>query len=211
MSAPSPFQIMHSMSADRSGLDGKTINRATRRRVYGFARPYRSHITMFLATIVVSTFLGLLPPLLIRAVFDVAIVDDNGGYLNTLFIIMAIAAVGEAGLALVERWLSSRIGEGLIFDLRVRLFDHVQRMPLSFFTRTQTGTLISRLNNDVIGAQRAFTGTLGTVVGNVITLGGTLIAMLLLEWRLTLLAIVILPVFVLPARRVGRRPAGHHP
>ncbi|MEQ8841706.1 MAG: ABC transporter ATP-binding protein [Acidimicrobiales bacterium] len=203
MSAPSPFQIMHSMSADRSGLDGKSINRETRRRVFGFARPYRAHITMFLATIVVATFLGLLPPLLIRAVFDVAIVDDNGGYLNALFIIMVVAAVGEAALSLVERWLSSRIGEGLIYDLRVRLFDHVQRMPLSFFTRTQTGTLISRLNNDVIGAQRAFTGTLGTVVGNVITLGGTLIAMLLLEWRLTLIAIVILPVFVLPARRVG--------
>jgi ATP-binding cassette subfamily B protein len=194
---------MHSMSADRSSLDGKTINRTTRRRVYGFAQPYKAHITLFVATIVVSTFLGLLPPLLIRAVFDVAIVDGNGGYLNTLFIIMVIAAVGEAGLSLVERWLSSRIGEGLIFDLRVRLFDHVQRMPLAFFTRTQTGTLISRLNNDVIGAQRAFTGTLGTVVGNVITLGGTLIAMLLLEWRLTLIAIVILPVFVLPARRVG--------
>jgi len=203
MTAPSPFQIMHSMSADRSALDGKSINRATRRRVYGFAQPYRKHISVFLATIVVATFLGLLPPLLIRKVFDVAIVDQNGGYLNTLFIIMVIAAVGEAALSLVERWLSSRIGEGLIFDLRVRLFDHVQRMPLAFFTRTQTGTLISRLNNDVIGAQQAFTGTLGTVVGNVITLGGTLIAMLLLEWRLTLIAIVILPVFVLPARRVG--------
>jgi ATP-binding cassette, subfamily B, bacterial len=203
MSAPSPFQIMHSMSADRSGLDGKSINKATRRRVLTFARPYKTHITLFLVTIVVSTFLGLLPPLLIRKVFDVAIADGNGGYLNILFLVMVLAAVGEAVLSLVERWLSSRIGEGLIFDLRVRLFDHVQRMPLAFFTRTQTGTLISRLNNDVIGAQRAFTGTLGTVVGNIITLGGTLIAMLLLEWRLTLLAIVILPVFVMPARRVG--------
>ncbi|GJM38060.1 MAG: ABC transporter [Acidimicrobiales bacterium] len=203
MTGPSPFQIMHSMSADRSGVADASINRETRRRVYGFAQPYRRHIVLFVTTIVVATFLGLLPPLLIRKVFDVAIVDDNGSYLNTLFIIMVIAAVGEAALSLVERWLSSRIGEGLIFDLRVRLFDHVQRMPLAFFTRTQTGTLISRLNNDVIGAQRAFTGTLGTVVGNVITLGGTLIAMLILEWRLTLIAIVILPVFVLPARRVG--------
>ncbi len=194
---------MHSMSADRSALDGKQINRETRQRVFGFARPYRRLIIGFVTTIVVSTFLGLLPPLLIRKVFDVAIVDNNGGYLNTLFIVMVIAAVGEAILALVERWLSSRIGEGLIFNLRVQLFDHVQRMPLAFFTRTQTGTLISRLNNDVIGAQRAFTGTLGTVVGNVIMLAGTLIAMLLLEWRLTLIAIVILPVFVLPARRVG--------
>jgi ATP-binding cassette subfamily B protein len=203
MTGPSPFQIMHSMSADRSAVDGASINKATRRRVYGFAQPYRRHITLFVATIVAATFLGLLPPLIIRQIFDVAIVDNDGSYLNTLFIIMVVAAVGEALLSLVERWLSSHIGEGLIFDLRVRLFDHVQRMPLAFFTRTQTGTLISRLNNDVIGAQRAFTGTLGTVVGNVITLGGTLIAMLLLEWRLTLIAIVILPVFVLPARRVG--------
>ena len=204
MTAPSPFQIMHSMSADRSGVDGKQLSRETRRRVLRFARPYRTLIVGFVATIVVSTFLGLLPPLLIREVFDVAIVDGDTTLLNWLFVAMIAAAVGEAVLSLVERWLSSRIGEGLIFDLRVQLFDHVQRMPLAFFTRTQTGTLISRLNNDVIGAQRAFTGTLGTVVGNVITLGGTLLAMLLLEWRLTLLAVVILPVFVLPARRVGR-------
>ena len=199
----SAHQVMHSMTADRSGIEGKKINRETRRRVLTFARPYRSLIVVFVATIVTSTFLGLLPPLVIRKVFDVAIVDGNGAYLNTLFIVMVAAAVGEALLSLVERWLSSRIGEGLIFDLRVRLFDHVQRMPIAFFTRTQTGTLISRLNNDVIGAQRAFTGTLGTVVGNVITLTGTVIAMLLLEWRLTLIAIVILPVFVMPARRVG--------
>ncbi len=192
------------MSADRSGVIGRQLSRDTRRRVFSFAAPYRRTIIGFVATIVASTFLGLLPPLLIRKVFDVAIADHNNAYLNTLFIVMVVAAVGEAGLSLVERWFSARIGEGLIYDLRSRLFDHVQRMPLSFFTRTQTGTLISRLNNDVIGAQRAFTGTLGTVVGNIITLGGTLIAMLLLEWRLTLIAVVILPVFVLPARRVGR-------
>jgi len=194
---------MHSMSADRSGVVGRQLNRDTRRRVFSFAAPYRRTIVGFIATIVVSTFLGLLPPLIIKEIFDVAIADHNRAFLNTLFIVMVVAAVGEAGLALGERWLSSRIGEGLIYDLRVKLFDHVQRMPLGFFTRTQTGTLISRLNNDVIGAQRAFTGTLGTVVGNVITLAGTLIAMFYLEWRLTLIAVVILPLFVLPARRVG--------
>ena len=199
----SPFQIMHSMTSDRSALDGKAITKQTRARVFAFATPYKGSIIGFIATIVSATFLGLLPPLLIREVFDDAIVNGNGGYINILFLFMIAAALGEAILGLVERYLSSRIGEGLIYDLRVKLFDHVQRMPLAFFTRTQTGTLISRLNNDVIGAQRAFTGTLGTVVGNVITLGGTLIAMLLLEWKLTLLAIVILPVFVLPARRVG--------
>ena len=196
--------VMHSMSADRSGFEGRTITADTRGRVWGFARPYRAWILAFIVTVVASTFLGLLPPLVIREIFDSAIAEGDGGYLNVLFVVMIAAAAGEALLSLVERRLSSGIGEGLIFDLRLRLFDHVQRLPLAFFTRTQTGTLVSRLNNDVIGAQQAFTGTLGTAVANIITLAGTLIAMFLLEWRLTLLAVVVLPVFVLPARRVGR-------
>ena len=196
--------VMHSMAADRSGLEGKTITADTRRRVWMFARPYRAGIAAFIVTTVASTFLGLLPPLVIREIFDSAIANGDGGYLNVLFVVLIAAAAGEALLSLAGRRLSSRIGEGLIFDLRLRLFDQVQRMPLAFFTRTQTGTLVSRLNNDVIGAQRAFTGTLGTVVANIITLVATLITMFLLEWRLTLLAVVILPVFVLPARRVGR-------
>ena len=196
--------VMHSMAADRSGLKGKTITADTPRRVWSFARPYRAWIFAFIATTVASTFLGLLPPLVIREIFDSAIADGDGSYLNVLFSVLIAAAAGEALLSLVGRRLSSGIGEGLILDLRLQLFDHVQRMPLSFFTRTQTGTLVSRLNNDVIGAQRAFTGTLGTVVANIITLVATLIAMFVLEWRLTLLAVAILPVFVLPARRVGR-------
>ena len=200
----SAWGVMHSMSADRSDLKGRTISADTRRRVWGFARSYRSAIAAFIATTVASTLLGLLPPLVIREIFDSAIAERDGGYLNVLFGVLLAAAAGEALLALLERRLSSNIGEGLIFDLRVRLFDHVQRLPLEFFTRSQTGTLVSRLNNDVIGAQRAFTGTLGTVVANIITLAGTLIAMFVLEWRLTLLAVLILPVFVLPARRVGR-------
>ena len=205
MVAVSGFHVMYSMSADTSDLAGRRIGRETRRRVWGFARPYRHLIAAFMAAVVAATFLGLLPPLLIRQVFDVAIADGNGRYLNILFAVIVAAALGEALLTLLERWLSATVGEGLIFDLRAALFDHVQRMPVLFFTRTQTGTLISRLNNDVIGAQRAFTGTLGTVVSNVITLVGTLAAMFLLEWRLTLLAVVIVPLFVLPARRVGRR------
>ena len=196
--------VMHSMAADRSGLKGKTITADTRRRVWGFARPYRAWIFAFIAITVASTFMGLVPPLVIREIFDSAIAEGDGSYLNILFAVLIAAAAGEALLSLVGRRLSSGIGEGLILDLRLRLFDHVQRMPLAFFTRTQTGTLVSRLNNDVIGAQRAFTGTLGTVVANVITLVATLIAMFVLEWRLTLLAVAILPVFVLPARRVGR-------
>ncbi len=155
-------------------------------------------------TTIAATLLGLVAPLVIREIFDSAIAEGDSSYLNFLFAVLLATAVGEALLALLARRFSSGIGEGLIYDLRLQLFDHVQRMPLAFFTRTQTGTLVSRLNNDVIGAQRAFTGTLGTVVSNVITLVATLFAMLLLEWRLTLLAVVILPVFVLPARRVGK-------
>jgi ATP-binding cassette subfamily B protein len=118
---------------------------------------------------------------------------------------MVVVAFADAALSLLGRWWSSRIGEGLIFDLRVALFDHVQRMPIAFFTRTQTGALISRMNNDVIGAQRAVTDTMGSIVSNVIVLATTLAAMLVLEWRLTLMALLLLPVFVLPAKRVGRR------
>src|SRR5581483_3697781 len=116
-----------------------------------------------------------------------------------------LLAVASAALSLLQRWFSARVGEGLIYDLRVALFDHVQRLPLSFFTRTQTGSLMSRLNNDVIGAQQAVTNTLGTVVSNIIMLGVTLSVMLGLEWRLTVLTLLVLPAFIIPARRIGRK------
>ncbi len=198
------MHVLHQMTRDTDQFRNKSINRETRRRVWSFARPYKGMIIGFLLTLVAASILGVLPPMLFRQIIDVAIIDRNRGYLNTLAIIIVIAAFAAAGLALLERWWSARIGEGLIYDLRSMLYDHVQRMPLAFFTRSQTGTLISRLNNDVIGAQRAFTGTLGSVVSNVISLGTTLVAMFYLEWRLTLLALVLLPLFVLPAQRVGR-------
>jgi ATP-binding cassette subfamily B protein len=190
---------------DHDKVAGARIGREAARRVWGLARPYRSQLLGFLTTIVLGALVGLAPPLLIRSIVDHAIPDhDRGGV-----IVLAGAMVGIAFatglLSFAERWWSARIGEGLIFDLRVRLFDHVQRMPIAFFTRTQTGALISRLNNDVIGAQSALTGTLGSVVSNVITLTATLIAMVALEWRLTVLGIVIVPLFLLPSRRVGRR------
>jgi ABC-type multidrug transport system fused ATPase/permease subunit len=121
--------------------------------------------------------------------------------------LIAVIAVAEAGLGLVTRWLSARIGEGLILDLRTTVFDHVQRMPIAFFTRTRTGALVSRLNNDVIGAQRAFSDTLSGVVSNVVTLALTLVVMIGISWQITLLALLLLPVFVLPARRMGTRLA----
>lgn len=196
----------HSMlGSDPADVAGATVGRGLMRRVWGFARPYRALIFGFLATIVGAAIIAVIPPLLFRAILDTAIPDGNRAQLNLLAGLIIAAAVAEALLSLFERWWSSKIGEGLIFDLRVAVFDHVQRMPIAFFTRTQTGALISRLNNDVIGAQRAVTQTLGAVVSNIIVLLTTLTAMVLLEWRLTLLALVLLPLFIIPAKRVGRR------
>ena len=162
-------------------------------------------IVGFLITIVLEALLDLVPPLVFRHIIDTTIPEKDGAQLNVMAFIVILVAVCSAGLSFGERWWSARIGEGFIFDLRVKLFDHVQRMPVAFFTRTQTGALISRLNNDVIGAQRAVTSTLGSVLSNVIVLATTLTTMLVLEWRLTLLALVVLPLFVIPAKRVGRK------
>jgi ATP-binding cassette subfamily B protein len=192
------------LGADPSKVEGRQLEGAIIRRVWRFARPYRSMLIGFLATIGGAALVALVPPLLFRRIIDDAIPAGDLGMLNTMALLVVAAAFADAALSFAERWWSSRIGEGLIFDLRVRLFDHVQRMPLAFFTRTQTGALVSRLNNDVIGAQRALTGTLGSVVSNVIVLVTTLVAMIALEWRLTLIALVLLPVFILPAKRVGR-------
>ncbi len=193
------------MPSDAAGIEGASIDRGIVRRVGGFARPYRGQIIGFLAAIISAALLGLAPPLLFRGILDDAIPDGNRGLLSLLAGLAVLAAVADSVLSLVERWLSSRIGEGLIYDLRVRVFDHVQRLPVAFFTRAQTGALVSRLNNDVIGAQRALTGTLGSVVSNVVVLTTTVAAMVALEWRLTLFTIALLPAFLIPARRVGTR------
>jgi ATP-binding cassette subfamily B protein len=184
------------------------IGPETRRRVWTFARPYRSLIIGFLGVVTASSVLGVVPPLLFREIIDGAIAEGDREQLTVLGLLVVGAALAQAVLSFFERWASATVGEGLIFDLRVALFDHVQRLPVSFFTRTRTGALVSRLNNDVIGAQRALTGTLGTVVANTITALTTLITLFLLEWRITLLAMVLLPLFILPARRVGRTVAG---
>ena len=153
----------------------------------------------------IASPIALVPPLLFRTIVDTAIPAGDKRRIVVLTIILVAVAMGDAILSIVQRWYSSRIGEGLIYDLRVALFDKVQHMPIAFFTRTQTGALISRLNNDVVGAQTAVTGTLGSVVSNVVVLVTTLGAMLALEWRLTVLSLVVLPVFIIPARRVGVR------
>jgi ATP-binding cassette subfamily B protein len=156
-------------------------------------------------SIIFASAVGLVPPFVFRAIIDDAIPSGNRGRIWFLAMLAVGAALFDAFLAITQRWYSARIGEGLIYDLRVALFDKVQRMPVAFFTRTQTGSLISRLNNDVVGAQSAVTSTLGSVVSNVVVLVMTLGAMFTLEWRLTLLSLIVLPVFVIPAKRVGQR------
>ncbi len=197
------------LGADRSQLGDARFDRQVISRVLRFARPYRWMLLGYLAVIVAIALIQLVPPLIFRQIIDEAIPqginEGESSQLHLLAAVAVVAAVGSAGMAIVERWLSSRIGEGVIYDLRVAVFGHVQRMPISFFTRTQTGALTNRLNSDVIGAQRALTTTIGGVASNVITLVTTLIAMALLEWQLTLLSLVVLPLFIVPARRVGRR------
>ena len=194
------------LGRDAAAVKGRTLDRTVGRRVLGFAAPYRRMITAFVVAILIGALLSQVPALLFREIIDVAIVNSDRGAVNLLAGLILGAAFAEALVAFGERWWSARIGEGLIYDLRVSLYDHVQRMGVSFFTSVQTGALISRLNNDVIGAQRAMTGTLGQLVSNFCVLLITLLTMfIILDWRLTLLALALLPVFILPAKRVGRR------
>ncbi len=193
------------MPSDSTAVKGRKIDRSSLARVWHFARPYKVSIIGFLVSILLAAAIALVPPFVFRAIIDDAIPSENRGRIWWLASFAIAAALFDAVLAITQRWYSSRIGEGLIYDLRVALFDKVQRMPVAFFTRTQTGSLMSRLSNDVVGAQSAVTSTLGSVVSNVVVLLMTLGAMLTLEWRLTLLSLIVLPVFVIPARRVGQR------
>ncbi len=190
---------------DAAELKSRGLDRAVARRAWGLARPYRAKLAGFVGLIVVAAGVSALPPLLIRETIDVAI--PAGDRTLLLWLVAGMVAVGlvVAAVSMVERWLSSSIGEGLILDLRTMLYRHVQTMPIAFFTRTQTGSLITRLNNDVIGAQRALTGTLGGIVDNLIGVTITLAVMASLEWRVTLIAVSLLPLFIMPARIVGRR------
>lgn len=196
--------LYHAMHAQE---DKRPFSRATVRRIAVFARPHAKQLVGFCLLSVVGAVLAVATPLLAGRVVNAIVNGQPLGLLLRLAGLIAAIAVAEAGLTLVSRWLSARIGEGLILDLRQAVFDHVQRMPIAFFTRTRTGALVSRLNNDVIGAQRAFSDTLSGVVGNVVALILTLVAMLALSWPITLLALLLLPVFVLPARRMGARLA----
>jgi ATP-binding cassette subfamily B protein len=175
----------------------------TVRRIVGFARPYRRELAIFIGIVIADAIISVATPLLFGRIIDDGIARQDVALVTNLALVVAGLAIFSAGLSLAQRFYSSRIGEGLIYDMRSKVFDHVQRMPIAFFTRTQTGALVSRLNNDVIGAQQAFTSTLSGVVSNVIGLVLTVAVMLRLSWQITLVSLVLLPVFILPARRVG--------
>ena len=195
------------LRSDRSAINNR-IERGTVRRVLGFAGPHRRLIAIFLALTVIDSCLLVVTPLLAKHIIDDGIGDGDSQLITVLALAMAATAIFSAALSVGEGWLSSRIGEGLIFDLRTRVFGHVQRQSLAFFTRTQTGALVSRLNNDVIGAQRAFTSTLSSTVASTISVVVVGIAMLALSWQVTLLCVAVFPLMLLVSRWVSSRLAG---
>ncbi|KUO06652.1 ABC transporter [Streptomyces caeruleatus] len=197
-------QLYSVMNAQR---ERRPFARATLRRIGAFARPHRRRIALFVVLGMMTALLAVATPVLAGHVVDAIVTGDDEGTVVRLALLIALIALAEAALGILARRLSATLGEGLILDLRTAVFDHVQRMPVAFFTRTRTGALVSRLNNDVIGAQRAFSNTLSGVVSNLVTLLLTVAVMLTLSWQITLLALVLLPVFVFPARRMGHRMA----
>jgi ATP-binding cassette subfamily B protein len=200
-------QVMRSLRRD-SSVTKERLSPGIGRRIARYARPYRAQIAAFLALVVLDAAVVIANPLLLKAIIDQGILARRTDVVIGLAVAVAALAVVDAGLGLAQRWFSARIGEGLIYDLRTEVFDHVQRMPVAFFMRAQTGALVSRLNTDVIGAQRALTSTLSSVVSNVVTLVLVLGTMLVLSWQVTLVALVLLPVFILPAKWVGRKMSG---
>jgi ATP-binding cassette, subfamily B, bacterial len=198
--------MMRSMRHDPS-VAAMSLTPGVTRRILEFARPFRRQLVAFLVLVVIDAGLVVAPPLLVRRIINEGIVGHDRGIVVWTSLAIAGMAVAEAVLSLGQRWYSSRIGEGLIHLLRTKVFAHVQQMPIAFFTRTQTGALVSRLNSDVIGAQQAFTSTLSSVVSNVVTLVMVLTTMLLLSWQITVVALIMLPLFVVPARILGRRLA----
>ena len=196
--------VMRSLRRDDSITQVK-VTKGTAKRMFHFAAPYRTILIVFLVLIIIDAVIGVANPLIFRSIINNGIPKHNTDLIVALALLAAGLAIVDAGLSIAQRWVSAKVGEGLIFDMRSQVFAHIGRMPLAFFTRTQTGALISRLNNDVLGAQQAFTDTLSSVVSNLIGVMLTLIAMFFLSWQITLVSLIILPVFVIPARRVGRR------
>jgi ATP-binding cassette, subfamily B, bacterial len=200
------WQALHSLSRD-SSVKERRLAPGTTKRVLAYARPYKVQIAWFLGVVVIESMLVVASPLLLKSLVDDGIYPKDSAVVVRLSLLVALIAIVGAGLTLVERWFSARIGEGLIYDLRTQVFSHVLRQPVAFFTRAQTGALVTRLGNDVIGAQQAFTSVLSSVVSNAITLVLIIGAMAVLSWPLTLGALALVPFFLVPARVMGRRLA----
>jgi ATP-binding cassette subfamily B protein len=193
-----------SMTADPSVKEQK-LKPGTVKRIFSFARPYRTNIIIYLATVVVDAGLIVATPLLLKRLIDEGVIPKDPSVVTNLAILVGLIAIADAAFNMLGRYFSSRIGEGLIYDLRSLVFAHVQKQSIAFFTRTQTGALISRINSDVIGAQQAFTATLSGVVSNVVSLVLVTITMLILSWQITIFSLLLLPVFLIPTKWVGRR------
>ncbi len=193
-----------SMTADPSVKEQK-LKPGTVKRIFSFARPYRSSIIFFLITVVLDAVLVVATPLLLRRLIDDGVIPKNGQLVTQLALMVGALAVADALMSMIGRWYSSQIGEGLIYDLRALVYAHVQRQSIAFFTRTQTGALISRINSDVIGAQQAFTASLSGVVSNVVSLILVGVTMLILSWQITVVALILLPLFLVPTKWVGRK------
>ena len=204
MSMHAAWMTHRSMTADPSVKEQK-LKPGTVKRIFRFALPYRTNIIIFLATVIVDAALVVATPLLLKQLIDDGVIPKDGTVVTKLAIFVGLLAIADAGFNMLGRYFSSRIGEGLIYDLRSLVFAHVQRQSIAFFTRTQTGALISRINSDVMGAQQAFTATLSGVVSNVVSLLLVGITMLILSWQITIFSLLLLPVFLIPTKWVGRR------
>ena len=194
------------MSSDQS-VKHQKLKAGTLKRIFSFAVPYRKYLFIFIGTVVIDAILVVATPLLLRVLVDDGVVPGRSDVVTKFAFIVALLAIADAVFSMLGRWFSSRIGEGLIYDLRSQVFEHVQRQSIAFFTRTQTGSLISRINSDVIGAQQAFTSTLSGIVSNALTLVLVTIAMLTLSWQITLVSLVLLPIFIVPTKWIGRQLA----
>ena len=204
MSMHAAWMTHRSMTADPSVKEQK-LKPGTVKRIFSFARPYRTNIFIYLATVVIDAGLVVATPLLLKRLIDEGVIPKDPSVVTNLAILVGLLAIADAGFNMLGRYFSSRIGEGLIYDLRSLVFAHVQKQSIAFFTRTQTGALISRINSDVIGAQQAFTATLSGVVSNVVSLVLVTITMLILSWQITIFSLLLLPVFLIPTKWVGRR------
>lgn len=208
MSMHSTWMSFRSLTADQS-VKNQKLKPGTLKRIADFAIPYKVLLAFFLITVVIDAFLIVATPLLLRRLIDEGVIPKNTELVTNLAIAVGVIAIADALFSMAGRWFSSRIGEGLIYDLRKQIFEHVQRQSIAFFTRTQTGALISRLNSDVIGAQQAFTSTLSGVISNLLGLILVAITMFTLSWQITLISLVLLPVFLIPTKWVGRKLQGY--